>query len=251
MRTNRQLRAFSLIEIVIVTGILTVITGIVVVAYSRVANGPKASRVLQMSKAYAGYIREAAQNNRNFRGQLPVTRTGGGGTIPLTGQLALPANATAAEIGVSFDLVMTAERMIELFSEIPYGEPARPSLAIRWDTTNRVFVANPDVAASVSAIPTTMSWQRIESRVSNPALSPDVAQGANFQSAPGVGLPAQVVVVYWRLPNAPQAFAEELAKKANKPEHVPPSGAACAVGPVAYAAPSSGVTDVYVYIYHQ
>lgn len=242
---------FSLVEIVLVTGLLTVIVGIVVLALARVGNAPKAVRFLQLAKVFAGYIRESAQNNPSFRGQLPVTRSGSGGVPPLGGLLALPANAAAAERAVSFDLVMMGERMIEAFSEIPYGGATRPNVPVRWDGASRTFVATPDVAASVAAIPAVVTWQRIEARLSNPAVSPELAEGANFQSAPGINLPAQVVVVYWRLPAVPQALAEEMARRANKPEHQPAAGAAARVGPVAYAAPVAGFTDVYLYIYHQ
>ena len=244
---NASRRAFTLFEILAVAVIISVLAGILIVAVARASNGPKAAKFLQLSKTYAAFLRDAAANNPTFRGQLPVTRSGGGATIPTAGQLAL-ASVAAKETGASFDLVMLAERMIERLDEINYGGPNRPAIGVQWDTTNRTFVANPDTPAAVAAIPAAVTWQRIESRLSDPTLSPDTAQGANFQFTPGVNLPAQVVVVYWWLPQAPQALAEELVRKANKPEHQPASGAAATIGPVAYAAPVGGFTDIFLYV---
>ena len=249
MNTPRKTRGFTLIEILTVCGIITILLGVLIFAIGRAVNAPRATAVLQRSKSYAAYIRDAL-NSPSFRGQLPVTHSGNGGVVPTSGQLA--AGTTAAkDNGCSFDVVMLAERMVERFDEVNYGGPARPLLGIQWDTTGRAFVVAPDLAATVAAIPAAVSWQRIESRISDPATSPELAQGANFQAIAGVNLPAQVVVVYWHFPAAPQSFAEELAKAANKPEYRPASGAACIVGPVVYAAPSNGLTDVFVFITYQ
>lgn len=249
MKPHFKRRGFTLPEILTVSAILLVLVGILVVPLGRAINAPRAAAILQRSHAYAAFIRDAL-NSPTFRGQIPVTRSGNGGVIPTAGQLSA-ASTTIQESGVSFDLVMVAERMIERFEEFKYGAPGRPEIGVRWDTSSRAFVASPDLAATVSAIPSTVTWQRIESRLSNPALSPELAQGANFQAAPGLNLPSQAVVVYWRFPGAPQSFAEELAKVANKPEHRPASGAPALVGPVAYATPVDGITDVYLYICHQ
>jgi len=249
MNLVRQTRGFTLLEILTVCGLITVLLGILIFAIGRAMNAPRATAVLQRSKTYAALIRDAL-NAPSFRGQLPVTHSGNGGVVPTSGQLAAGSAATK-DNGCSFEVVMLAERMIERFEEVSYGSPARPLLGVQWDPAGRTFVAAPDLAATVAAIPAAVTWQRLESRISDPATSPELAQGANFQAITGVNLPPQVVVVYWRFPSAPQSFAEALAKAANKPEYRPAAGAACTVGPVVYAAPVNGLTDVYVYLCHQ
>jgi Tfp pilus assembly major pilin PilA len=244
-----SLRAFTLFEVLAVAAIVTLLAGIVIHAVGRVMNGPRATAILQRSKTYSAFIRDAVQSS-GFRGRIPITRSGYGGVVPATGQLAAAAGA-ARDIACSFDLIMTAERMIERFEEVGHGGPTRPAIGVQWDPAARAFFAAPDTLATISAFPAAVTWQRIESRLSDPALAPEIAQGANFQTTAGVNLPAQCVVVYWRFPAATQSFAEDLAKAANKPEHRPAAGAAAVVGPVTYAAPVNGLTDVFVYILHQ
>jgi hypothetical protein len=242
-------RAFTLFEILAVAAILTFLGGILIHAIGRVMNGPRATAILQRSRTYAAVIRDAA-NYPAFGGRLPVTRGGNGAVVPATGLLA-SAPAAVRDVACSFDLILTAERLIERFEEVGYGGASRPTVGVEWDSATRAFRAAPDTAATLAAIPPAVAWQRLESRLSNPSLSPEVAEGANFQTLPGLNLPAQCVVVYWRLPQATQSFAEDLAKAANKPEHRPAAGAAAVIGPVAYAAPVAGRTDVFVYLLHQ
>jgi hypothetical protein len=242
-------RAFTLVEVLTVAVILTLLAGVLFHAIGRVLNGPRATALLQRSHTYAALIREAL-NSPTFRGALPLTHSGGGGTVPAIGLLAA-APAAARDIACSFDLILSAERWIERFEGVNYGGAVPPAIGVQWDPAARAFAAVPDTATTIAAIPPAVGWQRLESRLSEPAVSPDLAQGANFQLSPGLDLPPQRVVVYWRLPGATQAFAEELAKTANKAEHRPAPGAAAVVGPVAYAAPVDGRTDVFVYVLHQ
>ncbi|NUQ66354.1 MAG: type II secretion system protein [Pirellulales bacterium] len=241
-------RAFTLLEVLAIAAILTLLAGILIHAIGRVMDAPRATAVLHRARTYAALIREIV-NQPSFGGRLPLTRSGNGGAVPATGLLAA-ASDTVRDIACSFDLILTGQRIIERFEEVEYGGIQRPILGIQWNSAARAFAAAPDTAATIAAIPAAMTWQRIESRLSDPSLSPEIAQGANFQTLPGLNLPPQCVVVYWRFPRATQSFAEELAKAANKPEHRPAAGAPATVGPVAYATPVGGRTDVFVYLLH-
>jgi hypothetical protein len=90
---------------------------------------------------------------------------------------------------------------------------------------------------------------RAEARVSNPALAPSAAQGANFRTrGASTNLPANVTVAYLVIPNCPAKDAYELAVRMNGAQMAPVEGAASDLGTVAYAAPVNGLTDVYVYL---
>ncbi len=72
--------------------------------------------------------------------------------------------------------------------------------------------------------------------------------GGNFRLDGVTNRNANVVVAYLVIPAVPATDAYELALSMNAPQLAPVEGAACDIGQVAYAAPSNGITDVYVYI---
>jgi hypothetical protein len=89
---------------------------------------------------------------------------------------------------------------------------------------------------------------RVEARTANPALAPSAALGANFRLDGLTNLSANYVVAYLVVPSCPARDAYELAVAMNGAQLAPVEGAASDTGVVVYAAPSNGVTDVYIYL---
>ena len=59
---------------------------------------------------------------------------------------------------------------------------------------------------------------------------------------------ANLIVAYLVIPAVPAKDAYNLAVAMNGPQLTPAEGVACDTGVVAYAAPTNGITDVYIYL---
>ena len=115
---------------------------------------------------------------------------------------------------------------------------------VTWSQASLGFVVTPDAAPQ-------RNWStvtRAEARTANPALAPSAALGANFRLDGTTNLNANYVVAYLVIPACPAKDAYELAVAMNGAQLAPVEGAASDTGLVAYAAPTNGVTDVYVYL---
>ena len=113
-----------------------------------------------------------------------------------------------------------------------------------WSQTALAFVVTPDAAPQ-------RNWSavtRVESRSSTPGTLPSVALGANFRLDGTTDLTANLIVAYLVIPAVPAKDAYNLAVAMNGPQLTPVEGVACDTGVVAYAAPTNGVTDVYIYL---
>ena len=113
-----------------------------------------------------------------------------------------------------------------------------------WSQSALAFVVTPDAAPQRNWAGVT----RVEARSSNPGTPPSAALGANFRLDGLTDLTANLIVAHLVIPAVPAKDAYNLALAMNAPQLAPVEGAACATGVVAYATPTNGVTDVYVYL---
>lgn len=244
LKQIRQSKGYSLLELVLVIAIVAVMVGLLL---PKGFDALRTARVQQVVKtvdalktAIVDYLSLAGGN-----GSLP--RTEGTG-IPTAGAALTGATDAAKGNAARLDAVLLATGRMERPLALRMGTQSYVSSGsgneVAWNQTSLAFVMTPD------AVPQ-RNWSsvtRIEARTSNPVLAPSVAFGANFRLDGSSNLPANSVVAYLVIPGCPARDAHELAESLNGAQLTPVEGVACDTGAVAFAAPTNGVTDVYVYL---
>lgn len=242
--SSRNLRGYSLLELVLVIAIVAVLVGLLL---PKGFDALRTARVQQVEKtvdtlktAIVDYLALAGGN-----GSLP--RTEGTG-IPTSGAAVTGATDVAKGNAARLDTVLLATGRIERPLSLRMGTQSYVSTGtgneVTWNQAVLGFVMTPDAAPQ-------RNWSgvtRVEARTANPSLTPSAALGANFRLDGLTNLNANSVVAYLVIPACPARDAYELAVSMNGGQLAPAEGAACDTGVVAYAAPANGVTDVYVYL---
>lgn len=237
-------RGYSLLELVLVLAIVSVLVGLLL---PKGFDALRTARVQQVEKlvdtlktALTDFISLPGGN-----GSLP--RTEGAG-IPTSGAALTGATDFAKGNGARLDAVLLAagklERPISLRMGSQFFTSTGTGNEMTWNQALQAFVIAPDAAPQ-------RNWSavtRVETRTANPALAPSAALGANFRLDGTTNLNANYVVAYLVIPACPAKDAWELALSLNGSQLAPAEGAACDTGIVAYAAPSNGITDVYIYL---
>lgn len=244
LKSIRQLRGYSLLELVLVIAIVAVLVGLLL---PKGFDALRTARVQQVEKtvdtlktALVDYLALAGGN-----GSLP--RTEGTG-IPTSGAAVTGATDVAKGNAARLDSVLLATGRLERPLSLRMGTQSYVSTGtgneVTWNQAALGFVMTPDAAPQ-------RNWSgvtRVEARTANPSLTPSAALGANFRLDGLTNLNANSVVAYLVIPACPARDAYELAVSMNGGQLAPADGAACDTGVVAYAAPANGVTDVYVYL---
>ena len=237
-------QGYSLLELVLVLAIVAVLVGLLL---PKGFDALRNARIQQVEKtvdtlktALTDYLSMAGGN-----GSLP--RTEGTG-IPTSGAALTGATDVAKGNAARLDTVLLATGKIEKPLALRMGTQACTSTGtgneVAGSQASLGFVMTPDAAPQ-------RNWStvtRVEARTANPALAPSVALGANFRLDGTTNINANYVVAYLVIPACPAKDAYELAVAMNGAQLAPVEGAASDTGIVAYAAPSNGVTDVYVYL---
>lgn len=237
-------QGYSLLELVLVLAIVAVLVGLLL---PKGFDALRTARIQQVEKtvetlktALTDYLSMAGGN-----GSLP--RTEGPG-IPTAGAAVTGATDIAKGNAARLDSVLLATGKIERPISLRLGTQAFTSAGtgneLAWNQAALGFVMTPDAAPQ-------RNWSavtRVEARTANPALAPSAALGANFRLDGATNLNANYVVAYLVIPACPARDAYELAVSMNGAQLAPVEGAASDSGVVAYAAPTNGVTDVYVYL---
>lgn len=237
-------RGYSLLELVMVLAIVATLIGLLL---------PKGFDALRNARVQE--VKNAAGTLRTALTDL-ITMPGGSGTIPRTEGTGIPCSGSALSgatdaakgNGARLDTVLLATGKLERPLSLRMGSQVYASTGtgneMQWNQATQAFAMSPDAAPQ-------RNWSavtRIEARTANPVLAPSAAQGANFRLDGVTNRSANVVVAYLVITGCPAKDAYELALSMNAPQLAPVEGAACDVGQVAYAAPTNGVTDVYVYL---
>ena len=239
-----QSQGYSLLELVLVLAVVSVLVGLLL---PKGFDALRNARIQQVQKtvdtlktALTDYLSMAGGN-----GSLP--RTEGTG-IPTSGAALTGATDVAKGNAARLDTVLLATGKIEKPLALRMGTQSFTSTGtgneVTWNQAALSFVMTPDAAPQ-------RNWStvtRVEARTANPALAPSAALGANFRLDGATNLSANYVVAYLVIPAVPAKDAYELAVAMNGAQLAPVEGAASDSGVVAYAAPSNGITDVYVYL---
>lgn len=243
-RSSRSLKGYSLLELVLVLAIVSVLVGLLL---------PKGFDALRNAR-----IQQAGKTVDTLKTAITdfLTMPGGKGSLPRTEGTAIPCSgaalAGATDVakgnGARLDAVLLATGKLDRPVSLRMGSQFYASTGtgneMTWNQALQAFVITPDAAPQ-------RNWSavtRVEARTGSPSLAPSAAQGANFRLDGVTNRSANVVVAYLVIPATPAKDAYELALSLNAPQLAPVEGAACDIGQVAYAAPSNGITDVYVYL---
>jgi prepilin-type N-terminal cleavage/methylation domain-containing protein len=237
-------KGFSLLELVLVLAIVGVLVGLLL---------PKGFDALRSSR-----VRQVQRTVDTLKTAITdfLTLPGGNGSLPRTEGTGVPTSGSALTAatdvakgnGARLDTVLLATGKLERALTLKMGNQVFTSTGtgneVTWNQSSQAFVMTPDAAPQRNWTPVT----RVEARSSAPATAPSAALGANFRLDGTTDLKANLVVAYLVIPNCPARDAYELAVELAGSQLAPVEGAACDTGPVAYAVPANGVTDVYVYI---
>jgi prepilin-type N-terminal cleavage/methylation domain-containing protein len=241
---RKHTRGYSLLELVLVLAIIAVLVGLLL---PKGFDALRNARVQQVAKtvdtlktALVDFIAMPGGN-----GSLP--RTEGAG-VPATGAALSGATDIAKGNAARLDAVLLATGKLERPLSLRMGSQIYASSGsgneVTWNQATQSFIMTPDAAPQ-------RDWSgvtRVEARSSAPGTLPSAALGANFRLDGVTDLAANLVVAYLVIPGCPAKDALDLATQFNGPQLAPVAGAASDAGLVAYAAPSNGITDVYVYL---
>lgn len=242
--SSLRAQGYSLLELVLVLAIVSVLVGLLL---PKGFDALRNARIQQVQKtvdtlktALADYITLPGGN-----GSIPRTE---GTNIPTSGAALTGATDIAKGNGARLDSVLLATGKLERPLSLRMGTQSYASTGtgneMTWNQASLAFVVTPDAAPQ-------RNWSgvtRLEARSSAPGTLPSVALGANFRLDGLTDLTANLIVAYLVIPAVPAKDAYNLALAMNAPQLAPVEGAASDTGVVAYAAPSNGVTDVYVYL---
>lgn len=238
-------KGFTLIEMIGVIVIIGLVASITL---------PKIFEILQDARVQnvEGNLRTVRNALANYMkapdapGYIPITEGSG---IRTTGTSLTAATDTVKSNAATLDTILLTANVIERPLSVKMGTqnsaPSGTSPRLTWDLTTQSFIMSPDGTPDTD-------WSRIariEARLANTALAPEVAQGANFQlNGISSTVANNTTVVYAVIPDIPASDAHQLALSMNGGQLTSPVGTANASGPVVYNTPTDGVTDVYIFI---
>ncbi len=237
-------RGFTLLELVMVLAVIAVLVGFLL---PKGFDALRSARVQQVQKTVETLQTALTSFITTPGGNGSIPRTEGAG-IPTSGAALTGATDIAKGNAARLDTILLATGKLDRPISLKMGTQVYTSTGtgneVTWSQTSQAFVMTPDAAPQ-------RNWSavtRVEARSSNPGSLPSIAQGANFRLDGINDRPANVIIAYLVIPGVPATDAYQLALAMNAPQLAPVAGAACDTGLVAYAAPTNGTTDVYIYI---
>lgn len=235
---------FSLIEILIVAGLIAVIAGIVVAGLSKGSESSKAGLV----GGAVGQIKTAVVQFANDHGNIvPLTESATASALPTSGATFGAASATVLSKAIILDTALLTERTAERAIQLPAGPnplPVNSSAAdVLWDPVLQKFKMNPDAAPTRDYA----LCNRLECQLSS-TTSPETALGTNFFLDGSSNLPAGRRVVCAVIPGCPASLAYKISQKIDGDKYSSNETTLDRQGAVVYNTPANAVTDVYIYI---
>ena len=244
MLHRKKTQGYSLLELVLVLAIVAVLVGLLL---------PKGFDALRNAR-----VQQVAKTVDTLKTALVdfITTPGGNGSLPRTEGIGVPttgaalsgatdiAKGNAARLDAALLTAGKIERPLNLRMGSQVYVSTGSGNEIAWNQATQSFVMTPDAAPL-------RNWSgvtRVEARSSAPGTLPSVALGANFRLDGVTDLATNLVVAYLVIPGCPAKDALDLAIQLNGAQLAPVAGAACDTGIVAYAIPTNGITDVYVYL---
>lgn len=235
---------FSLIEILIVSGIIALIAGIVVAGLSKGSESSKAGLV----GGAIGQIKTAVIQFANDHGNIvPLTESTTASALATLGSTFSAASATVLSKAIILDTVLLTERTAERAIQLPAGPNPLPvngtAADVLWDGTLQKFKMNPDAAPTRDYA----ACNRLECQMSS-ATSPETALGTNFFLDGTTSIPAGRRVVAAIIPGCPASLAYKISQKIDGDKFSSNETTLDRQGAVVYNTPANAVTDVYIYI---
>ncbi len=241
----RSTRGFTLTEILIASGIATVIFGTLIAGYSLAAENGKASAVTTAANSLKNAVTQFAQEHGNV---VPITEASAAGQIPTAGATFSAATFTALSNGTTLETALLNEKCMERAMNLSVGPnliATNPTAAdVLWDVTLQAFRMNPDAAPTRDY----SLCNRLECQVSN-TTSPETAAGANFWLDGSSNIATGRRVVYLIIPNCPVSLAYKISRKIDGDNFSTNETTLDRKGAVVYNAPAPGTTMTTVYVY--
>jgi prepilin-type N-terminal cleavage/methylation domain-containing protein len=241
---RKNTHGYSLLELVLVLAIVSVLVGLLL---------PKGFDALRNAR-----VQQVAETVNTLKTALVdfIAMPGGSGSLPRTEGTGVPCTGAALSGATDvakgnaarLDAVLLTSGRLERPLSLRMGSQVYASTGsgneIAWNQASQTFQMTPDAAPQ-------RNWSgvtRVEARSSAPGTLPSVSLGANFRLDGVTDLASNQVVAYLVIPGCPAQDALDLATQLNGAQLAPVAGAACDTGVVAYAIPTNGITDVYVYL---
>lgn len=236
---------FSLIEILIVSGIIALIAGIVVAGLSKGSESAKAGLVAGAIGQVKTAVVQLADSNG---GVVPITESTTASAIPTSGTTFSAASATALSNAIVLDVALLTERTAERAINLPAGPnplPLNSSAAdVLWDAVLKRFKMNPDAAPTRDY----SLCNRIECQIST-VTDPITAKGSNFRLDGTNDLRGGRRVIAAVIPGCPASLAYKISQKIDGDRASSNETTLDRAGAVVYNTPANAVTDVYIYIH--